>query len=208
MEQKQRSSFTIRPHGTPGVWASDHRRHAESAEHLLQELETVCIQEIEQWPLPAGKAVRNAKSDYPELYALNRKRDRLSDSVTIFAAFAVEGFLNFYGVVRLGESVFNEHFERLGLVSKLRLLLLICDSISVSKEDPLVRTLVQLANGRNSLSHPKSKEYSPLLPAEERPSVLIPKAARDAVTNMKSFFAQFVALVPEAMNLVPPDVNE
>ena len=57
--------------------------------------------------------------------------------VRIYAAMAVEGFLNFYGVLRLGQNVFDEHFERLGLVPKVRALLLVCDQLDVSQQDPL-----------------------------------------------------------------------
>lgn len=164
----------------------------------------MCTQVVKQWPLPPGETVRNAETDYPELYALVRRRDRLSDSVRIFAALAAEGFLNYYGVVRLGEEVFNVHFERLGLIPKLRTLLLVCDSISISTDDPLARALAQLANGRNSLAHPKAKEYPGYVPAEERPDVPVPEAAREAVSSMKSFFEQFVLLVPGSKHLVPP----
>ena len=60
----------------------------------------------------------------------------------LYAAMAVEGFLNWYGVFRLGEEIFNQHFERLGLVPKLRVLLLVCDSIHVGKGDQVVLVLV------------------------------------------------------------------
>jgi hypothetical protein len=59
-----------------------------------------------------------------------RKRDLLSDAVKIFSAMAVGAFLNYYGVVRLGEDECASHFERLGLVPKLRTLLLVCDFLS------------------------------------------------------------------------------
>ena len=199
-----RSAFSLRPHDVIGAWTSDDRRHVESAEQLLLELEAVSAQVVEQWPLPIGETVQNAEADHPELYALVRKRDRISDSVRIFAALAVEGFLNYYGVVRLGEEAFNAHFERLGLIPKLRALLLVCDSIAISSDDPLCHLLSQLANARNSLAHPKAKEYPGYVPAEERSGVSIPQAARDSVSAMRSFFEQFVFLVPKSKHLVPP----
>lgn len=204
MTPNTRSAFSLRTHNVIGVWSSDARRHVESAEQLLLELEAVSAQVKEQWPLPMSETVRNGEVDHPELYALVRRRDRISDSVRIFAALAVEGFLNYYGVVRLGEGAFKAHFERLGLIPKLRALLLVCDSMDISIDDPLCRLLTQLANARNSLAHPKAKEYPGYVPAEDRPGVSIPQAARDSVSTMRSFFEQFVLLVPESKHLVPP----
>ncbi len=204
MSTTTRSAFTLRPHEATGSWASDDRRHAESARQLLTELETVCEEVLNRWPLPHGQTVWNAEAEFPEFYALVRKRDRLCDSVRIFAAMAVEGFLNYYGVVRLGEEAFNTHFERMGLIPKLRALLLVCDSVSVSASDPLVRLLEQVAKGRNALVHPKAKEFPGYIPAEDRPGVPIPGAARQAVEDMDSFFDEFVTLVPASKHLAPP----
>ena len=53
---------------------------------------------------------------------------------------AVEGFLNYYGVVRFGEPEYKRNFERLGLVPKLRALLLFCDSIALDDTDPLIQS--------------------------------------------------------------------
>lgn len=199
-----RSPFVIRAHSAEGAWSSDDRRHFESATQLLIDLEANCQQVLRDWPVPAADTVRNAQADHPALWALVRQRDRLSDSVRIFAAMAIEGFLNYYGVVRLGEAEFNAHFERLGLIPKLRALLLVCDSISISAKDPLVVVLSQLADGRNSLVHPKAKEYPGSVPDEQRPGVEVPEAARQAVAGMNAFFQQFTLLVPAAKPLVPP----
>lgn len=197
-------TFTLRPHHADGAWSTDDRRHFGNAIRLLRELEAVAEQVKSQWPVPLDQTVRHAEKDHPELWALVRRRDQLSDSVRIFAAMAVEGFLNYYGVVRLGEAEFNAHVERLGLIPKLRLLLLVCDSVSVSPRDRIVELLSHLAEGRNALVHPKAKEYSGYVPAEQRPGVVIPGAAHDAVATMRAFFEEFLALVPNAKHLVPP----
>jgi len=199
-----RKAFALRSHHAEGAWSSDDRRHFENASRLLGELEVVAQQVIQQWPLPADQTVRDAEKEHPELWALVRKRDQLSDSVQIFAAMAVEGFLNYYGVVRLGEAEFNSHFERLGLIPKLRTLLLVCDSLSISSNDALVHLLGRIADGRNALVHPKAKEYPGYVPSEQRPSVRIPGAARETVASMRAFFEQFLELVPDAKHLVPP----
>ena len=204
MSNTTRSLFTLRPHAVTGSWGADHRRHAESARQLLTELETICEEVLNMWPLPHGQTVQNAETEFPELYALVRKRDRLSDSVRIFAAMAVEGFLNYYGVVRLGEEAFNTHFERMGLIPKMRALLLVCDSLSVPNSDTLVRLLEQVASGRNALVHPKTREFPGYVPAEDRSGVLIPGDARQAVETMDLFFVEFVTLIPASRHLAPP----
>jgi hypothetical protein len=202
MTQITRKPFAVRPHSVTGAWSSDDRRHAESARQLLAELEIACNDVLAAWPLPPSQTVRDAESEYPDLYKLVRKRDRLCDSVRIFSAMAVEGFLNYYGVVRLGEQEFNTHFERMGIIPKLRALLLVCDGLSISPTDPLVKALERVASGRNSLVHPKAKEFPGYVPAEERPSVPIPQAAGDAVEAMDQFFREFVVLVPASAQLI------
>ena len=119
---------------------------------------------------------------------------------------AVEGFLNYYGVVRLGENEYATHFERLGLIPKLRALLLVCDSLSVSKNDPLVTLLDRIAQRRNNLLRAKAKELPAYAPAEERPGDKIPDGARQAVSDMDAFFQEFASAVPDAKHLVPPFV--
>lgn len=203
-----RKPFSVRPHATAGAWTTDDCRHAESARQLLAEAEAVCGEVNAAWPLPLNETVKDAEADHPALYDLVRKRDRLCDAVRIFSAMAVEGFLNYYGVVRLGEEEFNAHFERMGIVPKLRALLLVCDSVSVASSDPLVKALEKVANGRNALVHPKAKELPGYVPAEERPGVPIPKAAQDAVQAMDEFFREFVALVPASAHLVPPEPKD
>jgi hypothetical protein len=81
--------------------------------------------------------------------------------------------------------------------------LLFCDSIALDDTDPLIVVLTSLAQTRNSLVHPKTKEVTGYLPAESRAGVLIPDAAREAMTNMDTFFKKFLIAVPKATHLVP-----
>ncbi|MDP1682471.1 MAG: hypothetical protein Q8L39_11950 [Burkholderiales bacterium] len=194
--------FSIRNHDAIGYWSSDYCRFFEAAKLQLAELEVVVAQVKVQWPIPEDQTLRDGQN-YPELLALTRKRDLLTDSVKIFSAMAVEGFLNFYGVVRLGESDYVSHFERLGLVPKIRVLLLVCDSLSIAKLHPLVTVLGRIAERRNSLVHPKAKELPGYLAFEERSGTKVPDVAREIVSDMEGFFREFVAAVPEAAHLVP-----
>jgi len=207
MNTPTRQPFSIRNHDAVGFWLSDDRRFFEAAKLQLGELEVIAAQVKAQWPIPEGQALRDGHN-YPELWLLARRRDLLSDSVLIFSAMAVEGFLNYYGVVRLGESEYVYHFERLGLVPKIRTLLLICDSLSVAKVDPLVTVLNRIAERRNSLVHPKAKELPSYRADQERGGTATPETAREAVADMEEFFREFVTAVPEAAHLVPPTGSE
>src|SRR3990172_5670362 len=92
-----RKVFTLHPHLAEGSWFTNNRRHFDDALQLLDELEAVVQQLIQRWPVPPDQGVRNAEKEHPDLWALVCKRDLLSDSVRIFAAMAVEGFVNYYG---------------------------------------------------------------------------------------------------------------
>lgn len=188
-------SFQLRPHFVNGLWETNDGRYREYAHELLGELERLCLEVKNGWPESEGAAIRD-QSVSPELWNMCHIRDRLSDTTRIYAAMAVEGYLNFYGVLRLGQEVFDEHFERLGLVPKLRQLLLICDDLDVAKNDSIVLALDALARSRNSLVHPKTREISGEPSKYQRSSTPIPDTAREAVANMEEFFTQFVLAVP------------
>jgi hypothetical protein len=134
----------------------------------------------------------------PEVWELCEPRDRTSDTVRIYAAMAVEGFLDFCGVLRLGQDVFDDHFERLGLVQEVRALLLVCDQLDVSRQDPLVICLDKLAMSKNALVHPKTREVVGDPQTHQRSSIKVPEAARECVENMEAFFQHFLEAVPDA----------
>lgn len=166
----------------------------------LAELEHLAAEASAKWPKPPGVPLGEADAE-PELAALVEERDAASDVTLLFAAMAVEAFLNFYGAVRFGEAEYRNHFERLGLVPKLQQLLLICDSWSIAKNDPLVKALQVVAEGRNELAHPKAwKDHANNQGKHLKP---IPGAAQEAVKAMTTFFEEFKSLVPESKHFMP-----
>lgn len=201
MATTERKSFEIRPHDALGKWQSNDRRYRAYAHELLVELEALHAEVLSKWPLEAGAPIHDPQS-HPDLWKLTRLRDRTSDSVRIYAAMAVEGFLNFYGVLRLGQSVFDERFERSGLVPKLRSLLLACDALEIKKNNPMVLLLDSVAQARNSLVHPKAKEVVGIVETHEGVGTKIPEAARESVSNMEAFLEQFAQAVPLARRYV------
>lgn len=204
MTQPTRKVTPVRPINVEGYWLTDDRRYCEYARIQLAELEIVIEEVKRQWPIPLDQTLRNAGTDYPELWLLGRKRDLLSDSVKIFSAMAIEAFINYYGVVRLGEPNYVAHFERMGLIPKFRLLMLATDSLSISTSDPIVKILDKVAQRRNQLVHAKTREFEAPLSPDDRTRDEMPGRAREAVAEMDAFFTEFVALIPEAKNLVPP----
>lgn len=98
---------------------------------------------------------------------------------------AVEAFINFYGVVRIGEDDYQRLFERLGAIPKLQTLLFVCDSLSVSTKDPLIKLLERITIRRNELAHPKTRETKGYVLGEKRPGSSVPESAQEAVQDMK-----------------------
>ena len=202
MKISSRAKFNLRPHDFLASWESNDRRYYRQALELLSELELLCEEVKSNWPVALGELIKNARTNYPALDQLVDKRNRKSDLVRIYSAMAVEGFLNWYGVLRLGEDVFNAHFERLNILEKLKMLLLVCDSIVIDNSDSLSVTLKSIAESRNALVHPKSREVYELSTSPQKYSK-IPHTARDAVNNMKLFFSEFIKAIPDAAKLIP-----
>jgi len=127
-------SYRIRPVEQVGAWSTDHRRYYQYAEQGLEELIPLAATVCQSWPSNTPEVL--PVSEIPlELRRLCRQRDRLSDSVMLFAAIAVEAFINYYGVRRLSEKQFSRHVERLSSQRKLELLLLICDNYELNETE-------------------------------------------------------------------------
>lgn len=199
MIKRTRQKFQLRPHDPEGVWESNDGRYRTYAHQLLAEHIFLCEEVLRKWPVDKDTPITTPNA-HPEIATLARRRDQSADTIRIYAAMAVEGYLNFYGVLRLGQDIFDEHFERLGLVPKLRLLLLTCDQLDVPKSDPLVLALDRIAQSRNALVHPKTKEVVGEPSLYKRTAIPAPETARAAVNDMESFFEAFLRAVPQAAN--------
>ena len=200
----KRESYEIRPlDEAVGLYLSNLHVFVRRVRECLVSLERIAAEIKQKWPAPPDQALKDAKQNYPQLEALCFERDLLCDSVLIFAAMAVEAFLNYYGVVRMGEREFARHFERLGIDAKLRALLLFCDSIRLADDDALIVSAKELARKRNALVHPKTRELTNDLPAEARLGPLVPEHAQKIVAAMNLFFEEFEAVVPNAKHLIP-----
>jgi len=196
-----RTPFEIADAFPEGTWYTDVNRFHRLAHFHLRRLKQLANQVIENWPVPSSQSLKDSEIS-PKLGALTDERDAASDITRMFAAMAVEAFLNFYGAARLGEDEYETHFERLGIIPKAKQLLLICDKTRIPEQDPLIQALKAVFNGRNDLVHPKAKKASLDDPPLKhwRP---IPGKAQDAVDAMDTFFREFENLAPGAIHFTP-----
>lgn len=193
--------YAVQPTDTPGHWIVNFTKYIEHTRDLVQELEALVPQLQQLRPVGAGPELSSSEVT-PEIRALCRRRDRLNDSVKVFSAMAVESFLNLYGVIRLGESVYMERFERLGPVRKLRCLLAVCESLKLKKSDPLRKVATAIGSRRNGLVHPPAREYDSAKGPDQTHSDLIPDAAHSARNDLVAFFNLFQQADPRANRLV------
>lgn len=118
-------------------------------------------------------------------------------SAHLFACMAVEGFLNNYGVRRLGEEFYKRRIERLGITEKIAILVLSCHGIVLQENAAILSGSRQLFNFRNNLVHPKTREINFERIGDhvvKHPSEI---PIGDNMTLMESVISEFSALDPE-----------
>src|SRR2546425_3198603 len=143
----------IQPLTRSGSWALEggYRRRARKCLDLLEERVQVWR---EQHPGVAKGGSRVSPDDFNALDEIHL----LSDSTVVFAAMAVESFLNLYGVIRLGETFYSHNLERLGTGQKLAAILGTCCSALITSDDEIAQVVTSLSKRRNELVHPKTQE--------------------------------------------------
>jgi hypothetical protein len=92
----KRDCYKIRPIADAcGLYVSNFHVFLRRARECLARLETISTKIRGKWPVSLDQAITEPKKNYPDLEALCFDRDLLSDSVLLFAAMAVEGFVNY-----------------------------------------------------------------------------------------------------------------
>lgn len=84
---------------------------------------------------------------------------RCATSCHLYACMALEGFLNLYGVRRLGEGFYQRNIERLGITEKLAVIGVCCNQWYVDNSSQVVKDFRSLFDIRNGFVHPKTKVY-------------------------------------------------
>lgn len=98
----KRQSPPVRPLGAAGAWQTSDFRYRCYARELFSELLSVAEKLISRdWPPSLSDGI-TSREQHPDLWDRCDHRDRLSDSVRVYAAMSIEGFVNFYGVLPTG----------------------------------------------------------------------------------------------------------
>jgi hypothetical protein len=141
-----------------GAWCSEYSFHYAASRHYFDNYITL----IDQL---AGAEIRHRESgnDYEGLIEhltndLRSSAYRAATSAHLYACLSIEGFLNFYGVRRLGEHYYKKHLEQLPLIVKLERLFLTL--LSTEPSDELKSQLTTVFRNRNNLVHPKTREIN------------------------------------------------
>ncbi len=172
-----------------GAWVQEanYRFHAETCFRLLNDLSAKCevaLAQLIDRRVPADLAAR-----VHEVQAV-------ADAVVVFSAMAVEGFLNFYGVRRLGEDYYAANLERRDITRKAAALVFHCTGNEPDPASALLRVTKEIADRRNALVHPKTMEAGTERRWPDTDSGIV--AAGQALEEMRRFFDLFVAADPGA----------
>ena len=159
---------------------------ADAKERLDQEMSATPTNS-EDWIVPAPNSILEV-----QMY---------SRAIQVFAAMAVEGALNTYGLMRFGEEQLKGY--RGSTVRKLHDFLNHKYARPFGKEDPLPLALKRLADRRNAIVHIKADEsvideqgqFTYVTPIHWPPAT--PKAAIDSMDEMELFFKEFPERDPE-----------
>ncbi|MGE4544142.1 MAG: hypothetical protein AB7D06_08535 [Pedobacter sp.] len=154
----------IRPYATDGAWVSSHRFYYESAYKFKDEYNKLLatLSEEEEKIRKENYDIGQENIESFVCYKTDRLREeayRYATSSILFACMTVEGLINYYGAVRLGSEFYKRNLERVGITEKLSLILLMCLEVKLKKNDELLNWTRKLFDKRNSLVHPKTKEF-------------------------------------------------
>ena len=85
---------------------------------------------------------------------------RSFETAKLYACLSIEGFVNYYGTVRLTEAVFKRLVERMGITEKISLLYLLCFDEDLSAKSEMLKNIRTVFDARNAMVHPKTKEVN------------------------------------------------
>lgn len=189
------TDFTVQPISRSGGWDLE-TGQGDMAKWFLGQARTRALQYEEL--LAANPDRKSAdRATVHRFWRLNDEARLCVQSAVVFSAMAIEAFLNFYGVVRLGEAFYSKNYERLGMVPKLCAIVATCCGVLLDNNSEIISVARRLSDRRNSLVHPKTREIPPErfgLPGK----VLTLTLASDAVADMDRFLSLFVTVDPQA----------
>ena len=126
-------------------------------------------------------------------------RNLFTTTAVVLSAMAVESFLNFYGVKRLGQQSYELFFERLPLVPKVKEIIETCCGVRLDNAAEIVSVARALSEARRRLAHPKTREGGSAAGSTQVNPLRYPlDVARESVANMNKFFQLFASFDPHS----------
>jgi len=141
-----------------GAWNSEYMSHHQNAWHYYGDYATLTkrLTKSEKRHQKKGHACESLV--FHLTYDLHQASYRAATSTHLFACLAMEGFLNFYGVRRLGEPYYKAEIERLPIAKKLEKIFLTV--FGEPPSDLLAKSVLETFQLRNNLVHPKTQEIT------------------------------------------------
>lgn len=151
-------SAPIRSMNETGAWSSAYLSHHENAWHYHGEYINL-IRELAE----AEDAHRLRGTTCESLIQhltddLNTAAYRSATSTHLYACLAMEGFLNYYGVRRLGGQHFQDNILKLSISEKMKAIFHLCFGAPPSKK--LIKAVQSTFQKRNKLVHPVTTEVN------------------------------------------------
>ena len=193
----------VKPANRPGGWEVDgvgYRRQAHLCLLAFEQKNALLQKHLERL-----EQARKKGGTYKIPPNLLEKYRFFRSAAVVFSAMAVEGFLNYYGVKRVGNAFYRDTYERLSSHRKLAAVVATCTGHLLPRHAELVTVLRRLTERRNALVHPKAREVLPKgedakpRRAPPRPAPA-PTPAADSVRDMERFFELFTELDSEAVS--------
>lgn len=194
---------TIAPFRREGSWEFEGGLR-EQAVRALELAERVSVVLVKEWEVAQSRQLAADKSGGPLLsHERIVERDLFTTAAVVLSSMAAEGFLNFYGVKRIGQKFYEERYERLGLVPKVTGIIEACCGVRLDSDAKIVSVARALSEARNWLVHPKTREGGHAADSSQMSAIRHPlDVARESVANMNQFFQLFASFDPHSSDIV------
>jgi hypothetical protein len=193
----------IKPANRPGGWEVEgvgYRRQAHICLHAFEQKNALLQRHLKRL-----EETRKKGGNYRIPPNLLEKYRFFRSAAVIYSAMAVEAFLNYYGIKRLGNDFYRDTYEHLSSQRKLAAVVATCTGQLLPSQAELVKVLRRLTERRNALVHPKAREVLPnAKDAKPRrappPSAVEVTPVADSVQDMERFFELFAELDSQAVS--------
>lgn len=120
-----------------------------------------------------------------------------SCSIELFSCITIEGFVNYYGVRKFGESFYKEHIERLDIFKKIAIVTAINNKKLILNSSEILKRAKFLFDTRNMLVHPKTKEFNLKEIKETKNFVDVYADSKKCIENMEYIIKAFCSFDDE-----------